>query len=340
MGRASRTKGVRRAWRTLAGQAAARPLRVLGTIDTRYPELAGRHREVLAERRRQGVTWPRWCYCPSLVAGAPALQTYWGTPLPGAVIGCELPLVTTLEAWRQGKGVYLPDPDLLAALGQTDLDERIPAEVILRLPEWAVYVRAPLPVEPPLVGFFAALDLDFESGTPLLLVVPDRGTPLRIHESVFCAIVVELAALTVREAADRILTHRDAPGPTVSASDYYFARVLSAALPFILYLCSDEPDLREIALPAQAGAGVAGSRVWEAGARIGAAIRAATSPHAGSVGGAARHAPRVHLRRAHWHHYWTGPRAGERRLELRWIPPVPVGRDLAAGPAVVHRSAT
>lgn len=30
---------------------------------------------------------------------------------------------------------------------------------------------------------------------------------------------------------------------------------------------------------------------------------------------------RPHVRRAHWHHFWTGPRDGERELVCHWIPP-------------------
>lgn len=39
------------------------------------------------------------------------------------------------------------------------------------------------------------------------------------------------------------------------------------------------------------------------------------------------HAPKApHVRRAHWHHYWTGAReSAERCLVLKWIPPVFVG---------------
>jgi hypothetical protein len=34
---------------------------------------------------------------------------------------------------------------------------------------------------------------------------------------------------------------------------------------------------------------------------------------------------RPHIRRAHWHHYWIGPRAApaeERELVVRWLPPI------------------
>lgn len=43
---------------------------------------------------------------------------------------------------------------------------------------------------------------------------------------------------------------------------------------------------------------------------------------------------RPHVRRAHWHHYWTGP--GRTVLELRWLEPVFVMGDSDRVDAVVH----
>jgi hypothetical protein len=31
-----------------------------------------------------------------------------------------------------------------------------------------------------------------------------------------------------------------------------------------------------------------------------------------------------HIRRAHWHSFWSGPKAGKRELTVRWLPPIPV----------------
>lgn len=43
-----------------------------------------------------------------------------------------------------------------------------------------------------------------------------------------------------------------------------------------------------------------------------------------------------HTRRAHWHHYWIGPKSGERKLILHWIAPVFVS-GTESGVAVVHK---
>lgn len=34
-----------------------------------------------------------------------------------------------------------------------------------------------------------------------------------------------------------------------------------------------------------------------------------------------------HMRRGHWHHYWTGPRDGERKLILKWVAPTVIHPD-------------
>lgn len=41
-----------------------------------------------------------------------------------------------------------------------------------------------------------------------------------------------------------------------------------------------------------------------------------------------RSSAKSYVRRAHWHHYWIGSeRRGDKRLELRWLPPIPVGKE-------------
>lgn len=43
------------------------------------------------------------------------------------------------------------------------------------------------------------------------------------------------------------------------------------------------------------------------------------------------------MRRAHYHHFWTGPHDGKRKLIVRWLPPIPVNRkDDTELPTVIH----
>ena len=72
-------------------------------------------------------------------------------------------------------------------------------------------------------------------------------------------------------------------------------------------------------------------RVWDVGVRIASAIRRFSGRpfEDGTVPGS--HAsPRPHVRSAHWHTYWTGPRDAVFPLKkpvMRWILPLPIGMD-------------
>ena len=110
----------------------------------------------------------------------------------------------------------------------------------------------------------------------------------------------------------------------------------------LLYLCSDEPDMPEIEHP-QKRRRLSGSirppeapRVWDVGVRISTAIRnyrARDVKHSWSETEGEDHghaSPRPHVRSAHWHTYWTGPREAvfpDKKPVMRWIPPLPIGMN-------------
>ena len=82
-------------------------------------------------------------------------------------------------------------------------------------------------------------------------------------------------------------------------------------------------------------------RKWDVGIRIGAAIRqkSASVEKGESIKTASGHSsPRPHMRRGHWHHYWTGPRnvSENRRLILKWLSPMAVAATPEDTPIVIH----
>lgn len=83
--------------------------------------------------------------------------------------------------------------------------------------------------------------------------------------------------------------------------------------------------------------------VWEVAYRIGATLRAAAPGWAKKDQGGTHAAPRPHVRRAHWHGFWTGPKAkvGEaretdRKLVLKWLHPILVNAGEGDVIPVVH----
>jgi hypothetical protein len=314
---------------------------------------------------RAGRDWPEWCLIPSeklLPLVRPQLAELDHGERDDLVqalaedAACEL---AALYAWQLTKGVYLLDPDLLAALSDTDLSDEIPADALQRLPEWCVYVTSSGGFSS-CEGFFARLDWSECEGSSLLLLQDQgqlfEGQQPQDHGEVLADLFLNCVKIplsgSLRDGlsvyarkqlvGQEELLGRLAPGEDVSAAAAAAAAVVDGTMRFaslavsvLLYLSSSEPDLsRRPTVPRQKGRAVdlLPAAVWEVGWRVGQVLR-----DAGAGGGGRgvddRSGPRPHIRRAHWHLYWVGPKSDPslRRRELRWVAPVVV----AAGEEIV-----
>ena len=143
-------------------------------------------------------------------------------------------------------------------------------------------------------------------------------------------------------------SERAAPGWGNNMSRYgrlkgWYRQTSSSMLQLLLYLCSEKPDMPEIEHP-QHRRRLSGSvrspeapRVWDVGVRVSAAIRrfngkatVATDNRESGAASGSHTSPRPHVRSAHWHTYWMGPRDAVfplRKPVMRWIPPLPIGMD-------------
>lgn len=81
-------------------------------------------------------------------------------------------------------------------------------------------------------------------------------------------------------------------------------------------------------------------RKWDVGYRFGTAFRKQkesnrNSVNHDSVNGASK---RPHIRRAHWHHFWTGERnSPDRKLVIKWLSPIAINAQNDTDlPAVIH----
>jgi len=73
---------------------------------------------------------------------------------------------------------------------------------------------------------------------------------------------------------------------------------------------------------------------WDVAVRLGAAIRAGRARTESEEAAERASGVRPHIRRAHWHLYWTGPRTSERVPRLHWLPPIPVNVEGGIVPTV------
>lgn len=297
--------------------------------------------------------WPDWCFCP-IAAGLTAC------------LNCGLPAehastFTALAAWRYTQGIYRFDPTLYADLIETPVDGDIPADVLLSLPEWCVYVETPEGVEYAgirVFGAFAFLEFDVANGGRRELRILLDVDTVSGSELIPCIVHLGGSVMDGVEAARQEIMRRAPLTTTLTDAIYAWVEPAKRILSLLLYLCSvndisskkrTAPPINPVPTKTKNGTKLFpadGPTEWDVGVRMGAALRAAY--HREQVGQESEptgRRVRPHVRRAHWHTFLSGPRlrdgepipSTERRRELRWVPPIPVNvDDIDSMPATIR----
>jgi hypothetical protein len=330
---------------------AARLQGCLRAIAQQYPDLWKHVDRLRAERGRTIPKWPSWCFMP--FAGAYAIASGGQDDAPPERLGA-IAALATLAAWRPTQGIYRFDATVAAAVQDTPISGDIPTEILHHIPEWCVYIDTPGSdyLGAPSAGFFALLECDANDGREELRIVADMGDgqlsaalPVWLNRG---GLVAGIEAATEEAARQAAIYRPKGIGPTAQAilacPPSMLADALTPRINLLLYLCSTNAEMRQRdtgrlrpskptltktkdgmrMFPAEKPA------AWDVGFRLGAAIRHAREQEQRKPGDGTHASPRAHIRRAHWHSFWTGPKAKvgmlapDRKLVLKWLPPMAV----------------
>ena len=316
-----------------------RLLRRLADYSRAYPN-AWEQAEIF--RNAADADWPAWCYLPmggwySIICDQNGVDR-----LTIESDLADLAPLTAMGAWRYTQGIYRFNSTLFDELSKTSDVGTLPADVLLRLPEWCVYVELPagfMPGLDDLHGFFAYLEHNMNTARQELRFVLDQDGPL------FSALTMHIGQWSVEDGVRRVKEETERlAGKEVYTEEAVegAAEIISKLLPILLYICSDEPEISGHTpgsrphYPAYKKIKRAlrlfppdKPRVWRIGEEIGAAIERGRVV----ASGVDRKGPRPHIRRAHWHGFWAGPikprsedeKQPERRFGYKWLPPIVVG---------------
>lgn len=276
-----------------------------------------------------------WCHYPmGIVTG---VLTEVGH-VPEVEINQWCSIVAALAQWRLSQRVYTIDPSVLDELWSSQVSGQLPGDVLMRLPDWCLYVH--LPGKESHQGAMSSVSGADPStarvqGAWIWLETDDSGPEFRVllhaeSGDIIDAGVVSLAAPTLaegaRRSAERYVSFARAQGFQVSdaaANAEAWIQLMSPVISVALYLCV-APDLPRSPRPVAAGPRKpprSGPTIVTTGAQLGAALRAPplVIGHNEIADVGSHRAPRPHLRRAHWHTYLTG--RGRELRAVRWIHP-------------------
>lgn len=255
----------------------------------------------------------------------------------------EISIARLTWNWMLYKQIYKFDSDLLDVLHLEETDA-IPVDILGNCPVDTFFL------EPD--NMFVRIDktskgylLELASVTENFEILNYRPLLLRSGESLSGSIDCLLDDLT--KLAPQM--------ETKELTDRYDSSDFKRVLPQILYLCTQNADIKEQEKPqtknepAQKKASSPRKKnksesikTFDVGVTITrdfahAKTQVVRTDHDRSTSSSWTQRP--HVRRAHWHSFWTGPKSDpmNRKLVVRWVPPVFVNKDLGqASPVTVN----
>lgn len=301
--------------------------------------------EHLAKKLPRDPNWPSWCFLPFELWDEIYLN---GMKDNNFQIPMSYDVVTTMMAlttWRYTQGIYRFTPNLARDLAETDIKGDIPVERLLRIPQPCIYIDTTgIPIDM-VYGFWALLDWDSHNKSIGMRLLLNTTHGLRW-------MYLPIGDWSVEEAickeAEYMHTHFGMPQQYMeSERNKALAKFLAPLLSMILFLCSDKPDIDGERCPGSVPSRPAPKKI-----RRGIKLFAPHQPHVWVVGKETEkkieeaqqfvsnmiriHGLRIvspHIRRAHWHGVWNGPRNGERMFSLYWQPITIVGLSNINGKA-------
>lgn len=290
--------------------------------------------------------WANWCFLPHEAWRAIARELVADPRLLGHVAD----FLSVLGTWRYSQGIYRFDPDFFQEVLKSDFSDNLPSDVLLRLPEWCVFVETPglTILNSPLDGFFAHLEDDREnSQIELRLSLVEHESPLPFNLLTFR---IPLGNWNVDEAYDKFvfgiwkakngvqdLVQTNRAAQIFAEAKSESVSVIKKLISLLLYLCTEQPEIIDRKEPEWHPAfprpktikgelryfPATKQHVFEVVESLGQELRQQREQLPSAPTG--RHV-RSHFRRGHWQGYWYGPRKnakpGERKCVPKWIPPL------------------
>jgi predicted DNA-binding protein (MmcQ/YjbR family) len=308
------------------------------------------------DRARFGDDYPDWCDLPTalasvIITGLTDEQTMIRI-LKQQPKNSQTNLAAAL-IWMRGKMIYRFDDTLADILAAQPLDGKIPPEALHYLPYPCVYIERKMQVgDYETIGFFAWLDNENAKILRLHFLEPNGDTlpiPIPITGGTIDDSILEFARLSGERNENMNGSNYDAD----SLLDSPFPKLIAECINYLLYLCSEKPDMPDdTELRTKRSRDTYGNPKraveWDVGTRLGAALKKAKGKEISiettndEINSASKDdkkthtSPRPHMRRAHWHSFWTGKRdSSERKLVLRWLPPITVNINDMDLPSVI-----
>lgn len=256
------------------------------------------------------------------------------------------------SAWRMSLSIYRIDEDIFKEMLKAPIPSDTPSDIFKRLPDFCVYIEFPHIIKMSDIND----DVEKNSNTDLeitgfwaYLNHPNNTT--KKLELNICLDVIENEnyidtlpsnsmiiedGLTADKASDLVIEqYTGMPHFQAKALADSDKKTLLSLLPILLWLCAEEPDIsnmigepltiEKVREPKYSQKKKTGKfippsnpRIYNLGSRLGGEIRAFKDEINQSDNTRKSTTKRPHIRKGHWHGYWTG-KGQEKQFIVKWL---------------------
>lgn len=310
------------------------PMEAIQNINNKFPGIWNEIKKM--EPYKEKYNWPDWCYMPIAMVITATFEHYRVMPQVG--------LIAALAGWRRYKSIFQFNTELADELKETKLDETIPIEAFDMMPYPYIFLQ----MQGISYGALVCREYDLDhQWTEIRMYILDEngkllGMPIiHLREGGTLRQAFEDAERYTQENM-KIWTGNKPSDEMINLANKFERELMRAFLPLVLYLCAgnaeiEEPfsvtreakkvQLGEIREPKDKAGEVT---IYPVGEEIGVRIREYKENHhqraddeRKSATSTASSKKSPHVRRGHYHHYWTGSKTrGTRKLILRWTAPI------------------
>lgn len=253
-------------------------------------------------------------------------------------------MIAALHTWKKSKNIYRFDPDLAQEIKKAKWDDVIHPDILERIPEevFVLNIKNLFPEKKHLNNYsYLVVRKDYNHELKekvICFLFQEEGDLNDINTTFYsyalnCCNIKDLHKTYMSEYPDSYINAFMAesfPEQTNKSIEekHRFLQAeanekLSAIMPFILYVCSYNPDIIKVTGDRQVKKNPEILRQHQIGTRVGQKLRsykkAYTSTKDGSNGTKTK---RPHFRVAHFRNQWYGSeKADDKKQKLIWVPP-------------------
>ncbi|MEB3489912.1 hypothetical protein ROV45_01985 [Pasteurella multocida] len=255
----------------------------------------------------------------------------------------ELLSFAPVIAWSYSKLIYKFDTDAEVEIKRTKLTDTIPCDIFHRIPAWSIFVETSNMMfgDKKVAGFYVMLDRVAKLDGEVLWFV------FHFNNIDFPYMLPLINGKTLTESI-ALARERLLPDNGKDEERYHdiVTQILLEAISLLLFICTqnDQINRRPVSkVPTRRNGFTIENEVVfnDVAISIGQAIRLnKKESQVGDTKGGYHKSKRPHIRRAHWHGYWSGKRnePENRKFDLKWLPPFAIGlKDGIEIPATIHK---